>query len=445
MSSHSSSSASSASRGSRFAPSPGFVDEVRIRAEAGDGGAGSVSFHREKHKPRGGPDGGDGGHGGSVVLVADTDLDSLALYVRRRVQRATDGRKGEGNNRRGGDGEDLVLPVPVGTVVRDAIGGEVLADLAKPEVRYTLARGGRGGRGNASLRGRDDRVPNYAEKGAPGQIVEAVLELHLVADVGFLGPPNAGKSTLLAAISRATPKIGAYPFTTLSPGLGVVDRPTDGDRFVVADLPGLIEGASEGRGLGLRFLRHAERCAVLAAVVDLGSEDPEADLRGVMREVEEYDLELASQVRFVVGNKIDLEDASTTSAQRWAEERELTFVAISAAQGTNVDELLDSLTDEVQKAREERGEPESFAVYRPVAEDPIEIIREEGAFRVRNDRAERIVAQIPLDNHSAVRRLQQRLRALGVEAALRRNGVKQGDEIRIGNVAFEYVPDDARA
>ncbi len=431
----------------RFAPSSRFVDEVRIRAEAGDGGAGAVSFHREKHKPRGGPDGGDGGHGGSVVLVADAGLDSLAPYVRRRVQRATAGRKGEGNNRRGGDGDDLVLPVPVGTVVRDPKSGEVLADLAKHDVRYTLTRGGRGGRGNAAMRGRDDRVPNYAEKGGPGQTLEAVLELHLVADVGLLGPPNAGKSTLLAAISRATPKIGAYPFTTLSPGLGVVEPApeTPGKRYVVADLPGLIEGASEGRGLGLRFLRHAERCGVLAVVVDLATEDPDGDLHGVLKEVEQYDPELATRVRVVVGNKIDLLEADTPTAERWAIERGLTFVAVSAALGTNVDELTGTLAAEVETARSERGEPESFAVYRPVAEDPIEIVREDGAFRVRNDRAERVVAQTSVDNPSAVRRLQKRLRSLGVEAALRRSGVEQGDEIRIGSVAFEYIPDDARA
>lgn len=423
------------------APSSRFVDEVRLRMHAGDGGGGAVSFHREKHKPRGGPDGGDGGHGGSIVLVADAGVDSLAAYVRRRLQRAPSGQKGEGSNRRGGDGEDLVLPVPVGTIVRDAQSAEMLADLARPGVRYTVARGGRGGRGNASLRSRDDRIPNYAEKGSPGQEFEVILELHLVADVGLLGPPNAGKSTLLSAISRATPKIGAYPFTTLVPGLGVVDR---AERYVVADLPGLIEGASHGKGLGLRFLRHAERCAVLAVVVDTAADDPVGDLQGVVDEVTSYDPGLAERIRVVVGNKIDL-GVETDAIERVAGERGLAFVAVSAAAGTNTDKLVDVFGDEVRAAIAERGTPESFAVFRPVAPDPIEIVREDDAFRVRNARAELLVEQTPVDNHGAVRRLQRQLRSLGVEAALRRNGVQPGDEIRIGAVAFEYIPDHGDA
>ena len=232
-----------------------FVDEVRMRVRAGDGGAGGLSFLRTKLQPKGGPDGGDGGRGGSVVLLAEAGLGSLAPYARRRVLRSPDGGPGSGNNRHGADGEDVVLPVPVGTVVRS--GGELLADLAKPESRFVVARGGRGGRGNAALKSPRDRLPNYAEPGEPGEEREVVLELHLVADVGLLGAPNAGKSTLLGAISRANPKIGAYPFTTIDPGLGVVE--VDEARLIVADLPGLIEGASEGKGLGLRFLRHAQR------------------------------------------------------------------------------------------------------------------------------------------------------------------------------------------
>ncbi len=416
-----------------------FVDEVRIQARAGDGGPGSVSFMREKHKPRGGPDGGDGGRGGSVELLADPSLGSLAPYVRRRSQRAGHGGKGGGNNRRGADGPDLVLPVPVGTIVRDVSSNELLADLAKPGVRYVVARGGRGGRGNAAMRSKHDRVPNFAEQGEPGEQPDVVLELHLVADVGLIGLPNAGKSTLLGAISRADPKVADYPFTTLIPGLGVVERGES--RLVVADLPGLIEGAAEGKGLGLRFLRHAERCAVLAAVVDLGGDDPAGDLETVSNEVESYDPELVQRLRVVVGNKIDLEKKDVDAAQRWADQRGVRFVPVSAAAGVRLDELVSVVQEEVSAAWAARGDPETFAVFRPVPEDRIEIRREDEAFRVISKRVERIVDQTAMGNPRAVRRLQQKMRSLGVEAALRRNGVKEGDEIRIGDIAFEYFPD----
>jgi GTP-binding protein len=422
---------------------PEFVDEVRIRAHAGDGGAGAISFLREKHRPRGGPDGGDGGRGGAVVLIADHALGSLAPYTRRRIQRATSGAKGAGNNRRGADGADLVLPVPVGTIVRDVATQELLADLARPGAGYTVARGGRSGRGNASLRSRADRVPNYAEPGEPGEERDVVLELHLVADVGLLGAPNAGKSTLLGAISRAEPKVADYPFTTLVPGLGVVEHA--GERVIVADLPGLIEGASAGKGLGLRFLRHAERCAVLAVVVDLAGEDPAGDLETVVGELERYDPELVARVRVVVGNKIDLAGATADVLTGPAERLGARTVPISAAESANLDELLAVFFGEVEKAKAERGEPESFAVFRPVTEDRVEVEREDDAFRVRSARAELAVVQTAMDNPRAVRRLQQRLKALGVEAALRRNGVKEGDEIRIGKIAFDYFPEDGHA
>lgn len=417
-----------------------FVDEVRIRARAGEGGRGAVSFLREKHRPRGGPDGGDGGHGGSVVLAADDELASLAAYVRRRNQQAAGGERGSGNRRRGADGADLVLPVPVGTVVRDTETSELIADLARPGARYTVARGGRGGRGNATLRSRADRVPNYAEPGEPGEEHDVVLELHLVADVGLIGLPNAGKSTLLGAISRADPKIGDYPFTTLMPGLGVVER--EGERIVVADLPGLIEGASEGKGLGLRFLRHAERCGILAVVVDLTASDPAGDVRTVVAELKRYDPGLVPRARVVVGNKIDLDRADARAVRAEVERLGARLVEISAAAGTRVDDLLLVFFDEVPKAKAERGEALSFAVFRPVTEDRLEVVREDDAFRVRSDRVERAVAQTPMDNPGALRRLQQRLKSLGVETALRKLGVSEGDEIRIGEIAFEYFPED---
>jgi GTP-binding protein len=421
-----------------------FVDQVRIHVKAGDGGRGLASFRREKHVPKGGPDGGDGGDGGSVVLVAEPSLGSLSPYVRRRRQEAKAGGDGGANNRKGAEGPQVTLAVPVGTVVRDTRSGETLADLAKPGARYVAARGGRGGRGNAALKSPQDRVPNFAEQGEPGEEAELELELHLVADVGLLGPPNAGKSTLLAAISRAQPKIGDYPFTTLEPGLGVVSDPSDPDRrYTVADLPGLIQGASQGKGLGLRFLRHADRCSVLAAVVDLAADDPVGDLEAVVGEAEAYEPALAERVRVVVGNKTDIASADVDAAASWSAAHGARFVPISAATGSNVDELRTVLADEVTRAHAELGAPASFAVYRPAVEDRIVVVREDGAFRVRSERVERVVAQTPLGNSRAVRRLQRKLRAMGVETALRREGATDGADVRIGEAEFEWTPDDA--
>jgi GTP-binding protein len=388
-------------------------------------------------RPKGGPDGGDGGRGGSVVVVAEAGLASLSPYVRKRVVRARDGGPGGPNNRHGADGGDVTLPVPVGTVVRS--GGELLADLAKPGSRFVAAAGGRGGRGNAALKSPRDRLPSYAEPGEPGEEREVVFELHLVADVGLLGPPNAGKSTLLGAISRANPKVGAYPFTTIDPGLGVVE--VDDERLIVADLPGLIEGASEGRGLGLRFLRHAQRCSLLALVVDL-SADPAGDLESVYAEVRAFDEQLAARARVVIANKIDLcDDLDAVSA--WARAHDAALTAISAGCAVNLDELRRVMADGVRHAKAVLGEPRSFVVYRPARADRIVVAREGGAFRVTSERVERAVAQTPIDDPRAVRRLQRKLKSLGVEKQLRRQGAKDGDEVRIGDIAFEWIPDDA--
>ncbi len=420
-----------------------FVDEISIRVRAGGGGDGSASFQRSKDMPRGRPHGGDGGRGGSVVLVAERSLGSLSPYVRRRMHKADAGGDGGPNNRQGADGADVKLPVPVGTLVRDRSTGELLADLARPEASFGVARGGRGGRGNAALKSRTDRVPNYAERGEPGEEREIVLELHLVADVGLLGPPNAGKSTLLAAISRAQPKIADYPFTTIDPNLGVVE--VEEERFVVADLPGLIEGASEGKGLGLRFLRHAERCAVLALVVDVASEDPVADLEGVLDEVLAYDEALADRARVVVANKTDLSTDGVGAVESWALAKGARCIAVSAAEGNNVDELQRVLAEEVARSRSELGEPQTFAVFRPVVEDRVLVTREGDSYRVRSERVERLVNQTPMNNPQAVRRLQRRLRSMGVEKALVREGAKEGDEVRIGEFTFEFIPESVDA
>lgn len=428
-----------------------FVDEARVFARAGNGGSGSASFHREKFKPRGGPDGGDGGRGGSVVLVADPSVESLRWLSTHPHQRAKGGASGGSNNKRGADARDLEIGVPVGTVVRDSSTGEMLADLAKPDGRFIAARGGRGGRGNASLVSRVERAPSFAEQGEAGEERDLTLELHLVADIGLLGPPNAGKSTLLAAVTRASPRVGAYPFTTVEPSLGVLDPDTwpeagleDVDRLVVADLPGLIEGAAEGRGLGARFLRHAERCAVLVVVVDLAAPDPRGDLDDVVAEVRAHDPALEGRIRMVVGNKLDLPQADLDPVRSSSEESGVRCLGISAEGRRGLEELVGALVEEVARARAERGEPESFAVFRPVVPDRIRVQREDDAFRVIGERAERLVSMTPLSNPGAVRHLQRRLKALGVEQALTREGAREGDEVRIGETAFEFLPEGDR-
>lgn len=292
-----------------------FVDEVRVYVEAGSGGNGCIAFRREKYVPKGGPSGGDGGRGGDIRLRAEAGLSTLHDYRYRRHLRAGRGGHGSGDNRHGADGEALILPVPVGTVVRDAVSGKVLGDLAQPGQELVVAKGGRGGRGNASFAGPTRRTPRFAEAGQPGEARWVVLELKLLADAGLVGMPNAGKSSLLASLSAARPKVADYPFTTLEPCLGVVEVPGGGS-FVLADIPGLIEGAHEGKGLGDRFLRHIERTRVIVHVLDLGA-PPERDLyedyRTIERELEAYRPELARRPRVVVANKVDLPGAE----ERW--------------------------------------------------------------------------------------------------------------------------------
>ncbi|HVL82180.1 MAG TPA: GTPase ObgE [Actinomycetota bacterium] len=421
--------------------STGFVDEATIWVRAGDGGDGSASFHKEKHRPKGRPDGGDGGKGGSVYLEADANLHTLANYRFRRMHRAESGSRASGNGRHGASGGDLELPVPVGTVVRDHATGDVLADLAVAGARYEVARGGRGGRGNIALASAANRAPDFAERGEDGEEVQIDLELRLVADIGLLGSPNAGKSTLLASLSAARPKVADYPFTTLEPHLGVVERADR--RFVIADLPGLIEGAAEGRGLGTRFLRHTERCALLAAVVDLSVADPVSEIEAVVSEVRAHDPGLAERVRVVIGTKTDLEGAGRGADEvaAWARERGIAAVTVCAPLDEGLGPLLDVLEAEVARAERERPPAETFALYRPVRADHVSVQREGGAFRVTSARVERLVSMTPLANPRAVRHLQRRLSSLGVNRALAEAGAAEGDEVRIGEAEFEYHPD----
>ncbi len=333
-----------------------FLDEVILTVAGGDGGRGSVAFRREKFVPRGGPSGGDAGSGGSVYFVADPREATLLRYRYDRTFRADRGRHGEGSLRTGSSGHDLLLPVPCGTQVLDEDGSRLLADLVEPGQRFRVAAGGRGGKGNAHFATSTRQAPRFAQPGEPGEVLRIKLVLKLLADVGLVGYPNAGKSTLISRISAAKPEIANYPFTTLVPHLGVVDA-GEFRSFVVADIPGLIEGASEGRGLGLRFLKHVERCRALAFLVDVSSlegREPVEDLEILERELAAYSPELAERRRVVVATKVDAldEPARLDALRAAAEERGTPFLQISAVRGDNLPELIRLFDRLVREARE---------------------------------------------------------------------------------------------
>jgi GTPase len=423
-----------------------FVDETTIEVTAGRGGDGVTSFHREKYKPRGGPDGGDGGRGGDVLLVADPGVGTLVEYHFHPHQRASRGAHGQGSNRKGADGDSRTLPVPVGTLVRDT-DGELLADLDRPGAKFLAARGGRGGRGNAALSGPGRRIASFHEKGEPGRQRRLILELRSLADAALVGFPNAGKSSIVARASAARPKVADYPFTTLEPVLGVV-RAGDHD-FILADVPGLIPGAAAGKGLGHRFLRHVTRSAVLVHVLDLvplePGRDPEADLAALEAELAAYDPELADRPAMVVANKADLPDgrAHLPEAAAAAKRRGLPFFALSAATGAGMREFLYALGAEVAQARAARpvatAAPPATVAADP--EVPISVAREGAGFRVLGDRPERWVAMTDLDNPQAVAYLQRRMRRAGVDDLLTDAGASPGDEVLVGDAAFEFTPD----
>ncbi|WP_336923688.1 GTPase ObgE [Aquipuribacter sp. SD81] len=437
-----------------------FVDRVVLHVAGGDGGNGCASVHREKFKPLGGPDGGDGGHGGDVVLVVDPSVTTLLEYHRSPHRRAAAGGVGRGGNRSGADGADVELRVPDGTVVQTPA-GDVLADLLGAGTRFVVAAGGRGGLGNASLASPRRKAPGFALLGEPGEARDVVLELKTVADVALVGFPSAGKSSLVAAMSAARPKIADYPFTTLVPNLGVVEA---GEvRYTIADVPGLIEGASEGRGLGLEFLRHVERCAVLAHVLDTATleadRDPVRDLDVILAELERYrgddgTVPLVERPQVVVLNKVD-----TTDGRDMAElvapqlrERGYEVFTVSAVSRDGLRELSFGLARWVTADRAARARPSApeRVVLRPVATDDagFTVVPEqhgEGTlYRVRGGRPERWVRQTDFANEEAVGYLADRLARAGVEEALYRAGAVAGAEVVIGDgdraVVFDWEP-----
>ncbi|HEX4743301.1 MAG TPA: GTPase ObgE [Candidatus Limnocylindria bacterium] len=412
-----------------------FLDRARVTVRGGDGGKGVISFRREAHVPRGGPDGGDGGRGGDVVLRVDDSTSTLSELRFVRTVAATRGGDGAGKKRSGKAGKDVVVRVPPGTVVRDIGTGEAVADLVSPGEELVIARGGRGGKGNARFVSSVRQVPRIAEDGQPGEAREIELELKLIADVGLVGLPNAGKSTLLAALTRAQPKIAAYAFTTLTPNLGVARL--DERELVVADLPGLIEGAHAGAGLGEEFLRHVERTRFLVHVVDASREDPLADVRVVEAELEAYGRGVPELPRLYALNKTDLPDAREKIAELT---RSLApAVPMSAASGDGVDALNKELFSRVP---ERAPAAPAAAAERRIAfkgsgrEWAVEKLPE--GFRVTGERVERLAGGIDWTSPEASAYFHRMLARTGVERELRKQGVKEGDTVRIGGLELEW-------
>jgi GTP-binding protein len=411
-----------------------FVDECSVAVEAGHGGAGSASLHSEPYKPRGGPDGGNGGSGGSIVFEVSRNVHDLSWLADHPHQKAEHGKPGRSANRDGASGKDLVLAVPDGTVVFDE--GGLLADLVGEGARAVVAIGGRGGRGNARLASPRNRVPRIAEPGEDGESRRLRVELRTVADVGLVGLPNAGKSTLLSCLTAAKPKIADYPFTTLTPNLGVAG--VDAERFVVADVPGLIEGASEGRGLGHRFLRHVLRCRALLLVVDLTAADPAEDLRVLRSELATYDPELAERPAVVVGTKIDLVDAADGPLLPLGPD----VIRVSAVTGEGLETLQERLGRLAKEAATNQPERQPYVVLRPGRPRFTVTRSDDGTFHVRGRNVERWVQEADLDDERDVQRLQSRLRKEGVDRKLADMGAQPGDDVEIRGRVFEYVPDD---
>jgi len=422
-----------------------FYDKAKIYVRGGDGGNGAVAFRREKFIPKGGPSGGDGGRGGDVIFKADEGLRTLIDFKYQRHYRAERGAHGEGKNRHGKDGADLIVKVPVGTVIRDAKTGELIGDLVYHGQELVAAKGGRGGRGNARFATAKNQAPAFAEKGEPGEEREIELELKLLADVGLVGFPNVGKSTIISRVSAAKPKIAGYHFTTLVPNLGTVYLPNK-ESFVIADIPGLIEGAHKGQGLGHEFLRHVERTRLLIHVLDAAESegrDVVEDFHTINRELAAYSEKLGKRHQIIAANKMDLPGAGENLEKlKSALGDSYEIFPVSAITGEGLDALMyraGQLLNEIKTALEEEVVEDYEVIIKAEEKERFRISRDEnGIFVVTGKEVEKHVAMTDLDNEEAVRRLQVIFKRMGLEDALREMGIEQGDTVRIGDVEFEF-------
>lgn len=422
-----------------------FVDIAKIKVKAGDGGTGAVSFHREKYVAAGGPNGGDGGKGGDVVFVVDDNLATLADFRYKRKYSAKNGLPGGGDRCHGKNGEDLEIRVPRGTVIREANSGAVMADMSKTE-RFVVAHGGKGGWGNQHFATPTRQVPRFAKPGIPGEEWEVSLELKLLADVGLLGYPSVGKSSLISVVSQAKPKIGDYHFTTLVPNLGVVSM-GEGNSFVIADIPGLIEGASEGIGLGHEFLKHVERCRLLIHIVDVSGHEgrnPKEDFRQINEELVKFNPELAKQPQIVAGNKIDMaEPEQIEDFKNWVEEQGYQYFSICAPIKEGTQELMNAVWNKLQELPPiKEYEVEEIPVESYFKRDDgfkITVV-EDGYYLVEASWFPRVLKGIDTEDYESLQYMQRVLEKSGVFNALREKGIQEGDTVSIYDIEFEYVP-----
>lgn len=421
-----------------------FVDEVVLNLEAGCGGDGCMAFHREKFVAMGGPFGGNGGKGGDIIFTVNEGLRTLIDLKYKKVFKGNPGLNGEGKNKNGKAAEDTIISVPLGTTIKDNNTGVVIADLTKKDDKVIVCYGGRGGRGNVSLATRSNPCPSYAERGEPGEVRQIKVELRMLADVGLVGLPSVGKSTILSMISNANPKIASYHFTTLSPNLGVVKTKT-GYSYTVADLPGLIEGASNGVGLGHKFLKHIERTKIIAHVIDMsGSEgrDPYEDYLVIRNELKEFSDKLMNKEEIIIANKMDIE-GSKENLEVFKTKVDKKIFEISAANNIGLDKVIDELETLVKNTKEEdlydKNSIESHVLYKFKYEKPYTIIKENNTYIIKGDIVEKMFKMTNFNTEEAISRFSKKLRNLGIDDELEKMGVQEGDIIRILDYEFEYT------
>lgn len=421
-----------------------FVDEVLMEVEAGRGGDGCMAFRREKFVPMGGPFGGCGGRGADIIFKADSGLKTLIDLRYQKKIKADAGENGEGKNKNGKNASDKVIIVPIGTTVRDALTGVIIADLTHQDEEVVVAYGGKGGRGNVSLASKSNPCPSYAERGEPGEVRKIKVELRMMADVGLVGMPSVGKSTILSMITNANPKIASYHFTTLSPNLGVVS--TKDNNFVIADLPGLIEGASEGVGLGHKFLKHIERTKIIAHVVDISAiegRDPYDDYLKIREELERFSDKLLNKKEIIIANKMDMPSAKDNLELFKNKIGDKDVIEISALNKDNLDSLINTLSNLVKDIPDEvlyeDDIQEKHVLYKFKVEKPYSIIKEGNKYLIKGDRVEKIFKMTNFNTEEAISRFARKLRNMGIDDELEKMGIEEGDIIKILDYEFEYT------
>lgn len=424
-----------------------FVDELDIKLIAGSGGDGSTSFRREKYVPMGGPDGGNGGRGANIIFKVDKNLKTLIDLSYKKIIKADKGENGKGSNKYGKNAEDVIIKVPAGTTITNKDTNELIADLTTDEEEVIVAHGGRGGRGNKAFATHDNPAPKFSEKGEPGEELIVHLELKVLADVGLVGLPSVGKSTILSLISAAKPKIAAYHFTTLSPNLGVV-KLKNGDSFVIADLPGLIEGASVGVGLGHEFLRHAMRTKILAHVIDMGSSegrDPIEDYKVIRKEIEEYNGSLKKKQEIVIANKMDLDSAQDNLKKFKKAYPNLEVIEISCMNNTGIDNLINILNEKLKEIPEVKLYNEAdYKLYKFVDKAPYTITRDGNIWIVKGKEIETLLKMTRFEEDEGALRFARKFKGMGIEDELERMGAKPGDEVQILDYMFTFKDDNSQ-